>query len=112
MLIALAGFIELINKLIIMNEFTKTRAALIPPDMYLKTLAPKKFEAKPKKIITKASKTGILLKKLRRPCKLKTGQPAACEILIVNLQVLSSGVTVKSSLDGDPSLLESQYISK
>lgn len=78
MLIALAGLIELINKLIIMNEFTKERAALIPPDIYLKTLAPKKLEAKPKKIITKARTTGILLKKLRRPCMLNTGQPAAC----------------------------------
>ena len=111
-LIALAGCIELINKLIIMNEFTKTRTPLIPPEMYTKNLAPKRLVAKPKKIITKASKTGTLLKKLRRPCKLNTGQPAACVVLIVNVQVLSSAVTVKSSLVGVPSLVESQYISK
>jgi hypothetical protein len=112
MLIALAGLIELIIKLEIMKVFTKTSDALMPPEMYLNTLAPKKFEAIPRNIKIKASKTGILLKKLRRPCKLKTGHPAAWEVLIVNLQVVSSAVTVKSSLVGVPSLLESQYISK
>ena len=91
-----------------MKVFTKTKTELIPPDIYLNTLAPKKFEAIPKKIKIKASKTGTLLKKLRRPCKLNTGQPAEWDVLIVNLQVLSSAVTVKSSLVGVPLLLESQ----
>ena len=111
-LIALAGFIELINKSIIMNKFTKTRTPLMPPEMYMKTLAPKKLLANPKKSITKASKIGLFLKKLRMPCMLNTGQPAACVVLIVNVQVLSSAVTVKSLLVGVPSLVESQYISK
>jgi hypothetical protein len=66
-LMAFAGFIELITRLKMMKVLIKTNTELIPPEMYLKIFAPKKLVARPMKIIIKASNTGILLKNLRRP---------------------------------------------
>ena len=112
MAIALPGPIELMIKLKMIKELTKARTEFIAPEMCGNILPPKKLQAMPRKIIISARSTGIFLKKFMNPYRLNTGHPALWFVEIVNLQVASSAVTVKSSLDGVLSLVESQYISK
>jgi hypothetical protein len=74
-LMALAGFIELINRLDMMKKLINIRIALTPADKFLNSFGPKKLEARPIKIIKRARSTGTFLSRLRSPCMLKTGHP-------------------------------------